>query len=661
MSAIAGIVAHTDRPVTDDDIRAMIRTMHHRGAERETQEVDGLVALGGCRSVATEAPASGALYRTPDGLLVTADARIDNRDELTGVLDVAAGAPDAAYIAAAYRAWGTQAAERLIGDFAFAIWDTRNRTLYGARDPMGVRPFYVHRHDAFFSFATEVNALLALAHVPRRLSERAITYYLAKHLNDQETTFFEDIYRLPPAHAVLIRDGRVEQWRYWRLDPDRELHFADEREYVEGFRDVFAEAVAARLRTRYAVGFQLSGGLDSSSVTCMAHTLRPSTPEQPLHTFSGIYPGLPEQYLAEIDERAYVEAVLKKGTFEAHYVHADTLSPFEGLEAMLAMHGEPFYLRSHALVYAMLQRVQQAGVRVLLDGSEGDVAVNYGYMHMTELARARQWPTFTAVAEAFAEQCRLQRRNHPAPLSFWRYGFAALNETLMQGRALAYLGDARTVSRSFGIPLTRVARYSATTIGRSYLKRLRAPRLDARQAEAAALVHDRLRQRIDIPYEQGKEPRTQREAHIRALESGQLTSNLEVFNHLAIPFGIEPRHPCYDRRLLEYCVALPAGQTFRGARPRGILREAMDGILPDTVRDRLGKSDLGLGFSHNLLHMESERLKRLLVTDIEPVSDFINVDEVRNAYARFIEQPIMERAMPLLQVAVLSTWLRKNR
>lgn len=172
-----------------------------------------------------------------------ADARIDNRTSLRSALrdQVRAPAPtDADLILAAYRRWGTDCAQHLIGDFAFAIWDAGAQRLFAARDPMAMRGFYYGPKPDRFLFATEVKQILAAPDVPERLYEPIIAAHLASNFKDLEHTFYEDVWALPPAHALEVTAGGVQKWQYWDLDPNERIQYADDRDYVEHFRSIFA-------------------------------------------------------------------------------------------------------------------------------------------------------------------------------------------------------------------------------------------------------------------------------------------------------------------------------------------------------------------------------------------------------------------------------------
>src|SRR5690606_38714396 len=139
----------------------------------------------------------------------------------------------------------------LLGDFAFAVWDAPRRLLFCARDPFGVKPFYYYTGDGFLAFASEMKGLLALPYVDRTVDETWIADYL-HHLNlDPAMTFYAGIKRLPQAHALTFDARGLRTWRYWALDPHREIRFARQSDYVDAFREKLYVAVARRVDTPF--------------------------------------------------------------------------------------------------------------------------------------------------------------------------------------------------------------------------------------------------------------------------------------------------------------------------------------------------------------------------------------------------------------------------
>lgn len=283
MSGICGLFNLDGAPVAAEDLPGMAALLARRGPERCGAWQAGPVGLGHTLLATTP---EAALERLPledptSGCVVTADARLDNRGELLqalGLSDRAAVTGDGQLILAAYLRWGMACLERLRGDFAFALWDPRAMRLFCGRDHFGVRPLvYHHGPGRFFAFASEPRAVLVLPQTPYRINQGRIANHLVTQLEgiDKTSTFFEEVFRLPPAHALLVSPEGVRLWRYFSLEPGPELRLSSNEAYAEAFLEVFTEAVRCRLRGAATVGSMLSGGMDSGSVVAVARGLRP--------------------------------------------------------------------------------------------------------------------------------------------------------------------------------------------------------------------------------------------------------------------------------------------------------------------------------------------------------------------------------------------------
>ncbi len=299
MSGIAGIFFKNGAEVAQADLAGMAASLRHRGPDGTLIWRQGEIGLLNC-----------ALHTTPESLLermpasnpsqtaiITADARIDNRAELLeslGFEEAHSTVTDSDLICAAYEAWGEKCANKLIGDFVFAIWDCKRRCLFCARDPMGVKALYYYDSPRIFAFASEIKSLLCLRDVPRELNEVRVADYLVNLFEDREITFYKGIKRIPAASTLLVTSGGTKCARFWSLDPQREIRLRSDEEYAEAFLDLFTQCVRSRLRSAFPIASTLSGGVDSSAIACLSGKLL-GMKGKTLHTVSAIFPGVPER------------------------------------------------------------------------------------------------------------------------------------------------------------------------------------------------------------------------------------------------------------------------------------------------------------------------------------------------------------------------------
>ncbi len=374
------------------------------------------------------------------GLVLTADARLDNRGDLMATLGCKSGGEitDSALILKAHAKWGTRCPEYLVGAFAFAIWDAQQAMVFGARDHMGIKPFiYYVRSGRTFAFGSEIKALLAVPDVPRRLNELRVGYHLVAVNEDNAITFYQDIVRLPPGHTITVRREAVRVQSYWTLDPEYELRLESDAAYAEAFAEHFHEAVQSRLRHNGPIGCALSGGLDSSAVASVAATLLNDTSHDRLHTFSGIYDDVPA-----CDERAYVKAVHAEGRYQPHWLRFDQLSPLGDFDRVFWHEDEPHPTPTMYFLWGLYRAAQGAGIRVLLDGVDGDTTVCHGYASLAELAGNRQWVAFVSEAQAVARHEHLPSES----VTYWRYGVPALQDLVRRGHWLSLVRAARQLT-----------------------------------------------------------------------------------------------------------------------------------------------------------------------------------------------------------------------
>jgi asparagine synthase (glutamine-hydrolysing) len=301
-----------------DRVSAWLRA----SAAGTTVHVAGPVALSPAMPIG---PATGATSTAADVPYIAAHARIDGRTALLGALERAGEPqPHAAsaerLIAAAWRAWGEECVERLVGDFAFVIWEPRRRLLFAARDPFGVRHFYYSVNDGLLAFANRLPLLLACPGVSREPNEPAIADFLLVGRNsDPHTTSYRDVRCLPPGHALTVSDGDVRSVRFWSPPLDGEIHYRSVREYADHFDAVFGEAVADRLggdRT----SILMSGGRDSTAVAAVARHVG----AEGLRAFTAVY-----DRLMPDEERRYATLAAAALDLPIEFLPVDGYRPFE--------------------------------------------------------------------------------------------------------------------------------------------------------------------------------------------------------------------------------------------------------------------------------------------------------------------------------------------
>jgi asparagine synthase (glutamine-hydrolysing) len=543
VSGLAAIFAPSGAPVDRAMLGEMMRRLAHRGPDRVGYHVADSVALGHCLLAITPEDRHGAQPLERHDRWIVADARIDNREDLGDLLriDELAKMSDAELILRAYERWGAECPRHLLGDFAFAIWDGVRRELFCARDPIGLKPLFFTQSEDRFMCASEMHALFADPSLPRRPHLRSLALFFTYQYTEREQTLWDRIFALTPAHTLTVRRGTLRQEAYWTPCSGRPVASSPEQR-AEQFREVFTEAVRCRLRSAAPVATEVSGGLDSSSVGSVAARLhgegRTSTPITMMRLG---FPGL------ECDESAFSQAVADRWAMDIKtFYPADEPTLLSPDPTRVAR--DVYFHPTIVMFDGLIQDARSRGIRTILTGNGSDQL-----MHRTRvecagnLSRGR----FREAARAIG----LSRRTLRAGV---REGVVPLLPYALQR------------------PLLR--RFRPAPAGWRWLHpRWRSEMRDERESVEGRIAN------------LGGTPETKQIAG-RMLWGWEWSQILSVGERHSAGFGIEQRHPFLDLRVIELLLAMPPEERYSRGVVKPILRRAMNGVLPPTVRDRLDKA-----------------------------------------------------------------------
>lgn len=545
------------------------------------------------------------------GAMAVWDGRLDNRDELGRALDVPAGASDEAFVLAAAERWPEGFLERLIGDWALALWQPRHQTLSLACDPMGARPLFYYQGPQYFLWASTMEALLAAAGLSRELDEQWLGGLFGAW-TEPESTPYPDIRRVPPGTVVEVTAERRRQRRFWRPRFRPQLRCPSDGDYEARFAALLRQAVRRRLRTDGAAGAHLSGGLDSSSIVVIGDDLlhRGETEATALLPVSFVHDAS-----VTSDERRFIHAVEERLGRRGHHVHQED-------HPLFADPDQPFCEIPGALQCAKAREhevnrwLRENGARVLLAGTGGDqllwseVDVPLELADLLGAGRLR----------AFARSLR----------AWGGVGGRPYLELIVQG-ALYPLAP-RPLRARWGKEKVKVP----ACLEPDFVRRTG------------------LRQRLF--WENGLD------GHDASPSERHRLANLEHAIHAVSwiydrgPLRLEVCYPFLDRTLVEFCLTLPGEQLVRIGETRSLQRRALRSLLPAEVLSRRTKASLNEAILRALRAawpaiaavLPSLRVADLGLVDPRAFADLAQ----RSRLGLTIDTPL------LLQILDLEFWLR---
>lgn len=640
MSGIVGIYHYDHCQVHFEKLLEMCFAIAHRGPKGISALCSGKVGFGHCKSH----EAIFSLKETipfidhSSKMAITADARIDNREELAELLSIRnhkiRALSDPEIILNAYRKWGADCPEKLVGDFAFAIWDERENRLFCARDHLGIRPFFYYTSSKLFSFSSEIKSLFKLPECHKSINDQKIGEFLLATTLENSTTFFKKIFRLPPATSLIIQNDNLSLHKYWVPDEEFELRLTNVNEYKERFIKLLTEAVRCRLPTDKKIATALSGGLDSSAIACLSSKLIEGK-DSKLYAVSARF-----SLTKECDESKYIDIILAKyQTLIPITVDGDKSGPFAELERLAWPPDEPYSTPQFYLFSCIYRSIANSGISFLIDGHDGDSAVSHGFGILDELAMESRWLTFLKVLEGVYYYDKISR-----------------------SRALR-LYCQRYLVQPFLVRHPTIRKYGKN------LKSILSGRIHKRDERknlghilADSIFNAKLMERHKTWKDlYGRNTRkSERQQHSLRITSPFMIHANETQNELAARFGIELLHPFMDIRLIKYCISLPVMLKLSNGYTRYILRQSLANIVPEEVRLREHKTTLSSVFSNALMIRERSKLKKCLTNESDTVTRYVDIERVNNLLELKLTKDSLDRfvVIPCWKVAALVVWLK---
>ena len=557
MCGIAGIQHFNGEPVRREPLERMVSVLEHRGPDANGVALCGQVGLGHTRLSIIDLAGGAQPMPSADGnLTVTFNGEIFNYIELRQEL-IALGrhfstSSDTEVLLQAYAEWGEQCVTRFNGQWAFAIWDARQKKLFLSRDRLGKRPLFYSVVGQSLLFASEIKALFTHPAVPKSIDPIGLDQVFTFWSTLPPRTIFRGIQQLPPGHSLTVERGKLRVARYWDVDFSKRFDGVPSQQLEEQLLDLLTDATRLRLRSDVPVGAYLSGGLDSSITSALAKTCS----SHRLSTFSVEFDN------AEFDESRFQSEVVHRLGTEHHAVrctHDDIGRVFPDV----IRHAETPILRTAPAPLFLLSRlVRESGIKVVLTGEGADEFLG-GYDIFKEAKLRRFWAR--------------QSHSTSRPLLLKRLYPYMKN---IQSQSAAYLKAFFQVRpQDLASPFfSHLPRWELT----SKLKDLFTPEMAAATYDADPLLDAE----ANLPKSFSSWDGFSQSQYLEAtgLLPGYLLSSQG--DRVMMGNGIEGRFPFLDHRLVEFAAQLPPRLKMCGLNEKHLLKQATKHLVPESIRNR---------------------------------------------------------------------------
>lgn len=605
MSAVLGVFPRGGAAPDDAAIHGMLAAMRQRGGER-TQLLRAPGAVLGVARNEWELAAgfSGNVLVVKEGeITLAADASLFYREDLVRALrdrgEPPAGDTPSHLIVAAYRAWGTECVRHLEGDFSFILWDGARKLVFGARDIAGTRPLHYGTAGQSFVVASKPGAIVAHPDSSGDLNPVALAEAASGLFAASRETCYRDVSWLPAGSTLQhdARGTRIE--RYW--EPRSGRSSTPFREAAAELRELLCRAAAERMSPAGPTALWLSGGYDSTAVLGAAEAALERRGGGHLETVSVSYPpGDPGH------EDELIRAATGRWGSPMHWIDVESIPLLENAEERAGDRDEPFAHGFEMFNRALAERSRSVGARVAFTGAGGDPLFAVSPVYLADLLRSGRW--MSLAREWAARRPRSAR---------WRAFFEHAIQPSLPDAALDIAARLRG-----GRPLRR------------YLDRPVADWIEPGFARRHELSE---RERRFTP-RRGRRSHADYEVYWYFLYP--FTSRIySVAGELALESGVELRTPLFDRRVVEFALSRPREERASGRETKRLLREAMKGLLPDTVLEpRKARTGLSSGyFRRSLRGPYAGLLKETFLAPRLADLGIIHAERLRKSCERFVQ------------------------
>lgn len=603
MSVIYGILHANKIPVSQLEVDALRNELNDVKFDREATWQESNVHLGvQLRQIINYDTEQAPLH--DNGLIICADARLDNREELAKKLEIPLGnlkeIPDSLLILKAYQKWGENTPNKLLGDFAYAIYDKNIGSLFCARDHVGIRPFYYYWINGCFSFCTLRHPLMASCPITPTPNDAFIVASFIEAETELNHTVANEIYRLPPSHSLTVDENGIQLHRYWKPQAIPLLQLADENEYAKAMRELFTCSVTCRTQSDHQVGSHLSSGLDSGSITVLAaRALRKKGGKLLAFSWSP-EPGNTTKKIG--DERDLILDVCHQENVECQFSKLESIDMFSSSPQFRSIWGGHLYQHETNHLPSYLKQ----DCRSILSGWGGDEFASYGGSRGFLANLFVQKNPIYFMTEAL--RLRLNGMlSIPIILKQTLYPF--IPDTLFH----RYF-DKRSQREAFiNTQLTSLMQQLCK-------KRIRWLQRDIKELQRQYLLNSYLQERI------------------------------EAWAQFGEIYGVNYLYPMLDKRVIEFVLTIPTEQLSRNGWRRFLFRNAMQDVLPTSVQ--WNKSKVEPALDKNLNVSRSNFRKK--------TSDHIQFIRNTTAFIRYFEYgTVMKSASTLQKTPYWTSTIRK--
>lgn len=542
MCGISGIMNLNNAAVSKPAVNKMNELIHHRGPDGDGVYIQDNIGLGNTRLAIIDLRhmADQPMFDFSERYVIVYNGEIFNYIELKNELREKGykfnNNSDTEVILNLYIEYGTECQHKLNGMWAFAIWDTKDKTLFCSRDRYGIKPFYYYHDINRFIFGSEIKQVFSQG-VDKIPDDEIIYDYLIFNFIDHcDKTFFKNIRKLPAGWQAIVKNNKVDVSKWYNLNENL-TEIQDEKKLYRDFYELVYDSVKIRLRSDVEVGSCLSGGLDSSTIVCLMNDILKDEGKTGIQkTYTAAYDD------PALDERKFVEEVIRQTNSAKYYLFPESSGLLSDFGRMIWHQEEPFTSASIYAQWCVFKKIHESGIKVVLDG-QGSDEILLGYFSF--------FPFYL-------------KKLMINPFKFTSAFFKGLGTT-QQG--LLKFSQSLVYFNSPSIRYRHVIGEGENFYNEDFINSYERKNVFKQNIGAENLTANRFANLWNI----------------------SLPSLLRYEDKNSMAFSVEARLPFLDHRLVEFIFSIPHDYLIRDGWTKHVLRESMKNEIPEDIRLRKGK------------------------------------------------------------------------
>lgn len=632
MSAIGGILYLDGKPVSKLTLNKMSQALRHRGPYNQKIWIEGPIGLYNNLLLNTPESKYECMPLIIDDYVITADARLDNRIELykeLGIKKPLSKLTDSELILRSYIKWKDDLIKYLLGDFAFAIWNKKNKQLFCARDHFGLKPFIYYFDSSLFIFSSEIKPLFLEYTVPKIINNERIADFIVQDLEgiDKTSTFYNSVFKLEPAYSLVIKNKNLNLKQYWHLFNDKKYENYDKNyDFEKTFEQIFTKAVRRRTQNVENVGLTLSGGIDSASIAVIANKINS---KRKIKFISATLDNNKDNF-----EKPYIDDLEENSNITVNYINENYINDQHNILTNFINESDDLFDVNMNLIIPICLYARNNNFKSLVFGVDGDLVCSENISSTIYLVKSFQLLTALKLIKEYAKF-----NNYSFYELLWNNAFKPLLPLKAKSFYKELIGE-KALSNNL------VPEYSM--INSEFSKKIN---LEDR--------YRRIHKIKNLPPNNSLPENVKLRCNL--LNMPFITSAIERYDRVCSRFSLESRHPFFDKELVEYCLNIPIEKKLENGYNKSILRNALRTLLPESIYKKKESFHLGPFYQNNFLYIFKNELKNLADNNFYPVNKYLDSNFLHTAHRNYQKSKDFEKyGNYLWRALTLDLWLKNN-